>query len=160
MNKVKFFLTIALVLAAIVSTFAQNAVVPAGDNIKGTEGSISFTIGQTAYEPLSGQNLSISPGVQQAYEFFTTAVYDELPVDLDCVTYPNPVADIINIKVPQQNIRKLNYKLIGLNGKEIKHGQIDSEITSIPFGTYPSSTYILVISENSKMIKTFKIIKN
>lgn len=160
MNGLKFFMKlVTFVIFTQAASFAQQSTVASGGNIAGNGGSISYSVGQVAYETITSQSYSIAQGVQQPYEIFSTDVED-LFDDFETMVYPNPATDMVNVRISEIYFRKPDFRLLDINGKELKNGSLSQRETSIPFSSYPSGTYVLLISENGKALRSFKIIKH
>jgi hypothetical protein len=72
---------------------------------------------------------------------------------------PNPVSDILRIQLQNYPYNTIQYKIFDPFGKLITIKEADSELTEIDMGGLPPSWYILEISENKEILKTYKIIK-
>ena len=160
-KKLKFCVIILLGMSAT-SLYAQETIPAAGSDITGTNGSVSYTVGQMLYSTHSANNVgSVAHGVQQPYEI---SVISEIPDIngslLQCLVYPNPTADIITLKAESYESKEMYYKLFDINGKTIEFNQIIDLETTINLKELKSSTYYLGIINNQKELKTFKIIKN
>ena len=67
MKKYTYLLILALYSLSLNLT-AQNNTVSAGGDAEGSNGSISFTVGQVVYTSAEGSNGSVNQGVQQPYD--------------------------------------------------------------------------------------------
>lgn len=139
---------------------AQHAIVSAGENITGSGGSASYTLGQVAFQTFSGSGVSEAQGVQQPYEIsVVTASSDLKKIDLNIATYPNPVTDILTLSVDGINSSAFSYQLFNLAGEIIDQKLISNRISKINMSAYSPSTYLLQIVKDKQEIKTYKIIK-
>ena len=121
---------------------------------------MSYTIGQVAYITNTGAGGTVTQGVQQPYEFFILGINVNKDISMEMSVYPNPSVAFVNLKVVNQNLENLSYQLYDINQKLILNQKISSTETSIPMETLSSATYFLKVSDNKKVVKTFKIIKN
>lgn len=138
---------------------AQQASVSAGGNANGTTGSLSYSIGQVAYTNQVGSNGSVNQGVQQAFEIFTLGT-DEFPeIKLTMTLYPNPTASKINLLIPNYASERISWQLIDTNGRIIQSQEIMQNETQISMENLASAVYLLQVSAENKLLKTFKIIK-
>jgi hypothetical protein len=155
--------TLIIVLFVFISltTFnsqAQKSAVSAGGNAQGTSGTASFSIGQISYKSPAG-NL-VNDGVQQPYELQVLGNSTFTTIQLEMVVFPNPTSDFLNLKIADESLSKLSYKLIDINGKIIvKTTQIINNETLITMQNCPKGIYFLTVSKENKLVKTFKIIK-
>jgi hypothetical protein len=68
----KFFLTISFTLCSLGLVHAQESINASGGEATGSEGTVSYSVGQVFYSTFSDQgNGSISEGVQQNLEIET-----------------------------------------------------------------------------------------
>ena len=81
-KRLDFFITILMVFG-ISGLQAQISLPAAGGNVSGSGGSLSYTLGQVVYVPISdASGNSIEPGIQQAYELFiVSANENDLKID-------------------------------------------------------------------------------
>lgn len=139
---------------------AQKVISTAGGNVSGSQGSVSYTVGQVVYEAVKGSNGSVTVGVQQPYEISTVSGTEQAKgISLIAHTYPNPTTDYLMLKVEDSEFSSLQYQLYDMQGKMLQQQKITSGETSIQMGRYPPATYLLKITNNNQEITTFKIIK-
>ncbi len=140
--------------------YCQEAVVPSGGMATGTNGSISYTIGQVFYAAYNDEGGIIIQGVQQPYVVsVVTAIEDDLDITLECEVYPNPVVNYLTLTVDRQVNKDLFYQLFDLSGRLIEVKDISESRTIISMATKQKTIYILKVFNSNKEIRTFKIIK-
>jgi hypothetical protein len=139
---------------------AQQAVLTTGGDASGSGGTVNFSVGQIAYITVFGGQVSVSQGVQQPYEFSTLGVDNYAGISLSMIVFPNPIIDFVILKVELPLVNTLKYQLIDFSGKQLKQDKIVNEETEIIMKGLPSATYLLKISDETSVLKTFKIIKN
>lgn len=139
--------------------FAQQAVASAGGNGGGSGGKTSFTVGQTAWVPVTNEDFTVSAGVQHAYEVFVISDTRDLP-DLSMSVYPNPSAGRITLHTGGTVKPATVYQLFDGVGNLLEQQEISSSDMVISLGKLPAATYILRVLQAEKEIKVFKIIKN
>jgi Secretion system C-terminal sorting domain len=138
---------------------AQQSINSSGGNGTGTGGSFSYTVGQIDYVAATGTNGFISQGVQQPFEFFTLGNNDYPTILLQSVVYPNPTTENINLTISSYSLENLEFELYDISGKTILNQKITTNETKISMGNLSSGNYFIVVNENNKKLKTFKIIK-
>jgi len=69
-------------------------------------------------------------------------------------TYPNPVSDILNIKL-NNSFENVSFELVDLNGRKLFEGQTDA----INMSGYNAGVYILNVLQDGANVGTQKIIK-
>lgn len=158
-NKKVHFLK-ALFLLGLGSVFAQQSTVSAGGNATGSNGSVSYSVGQTVYTTATGSNGSMAQGVQQPYEIQTVLGRENFNINLQMAVYPNPTVNFLSLEIRNYNFENVQYQLYDLNGRLIATSKVASDTTTIAMEHYPSAIYFLKVVNNNTEIKTFKIIKN
>lgn len=139
---------------------AQNTIPAAGGNGIGSEGTISYTVGQIVFNTFSGANGTISQGVQQPYEISViTAIENTQGITLACSVYPNPTSRLIKLKVESFDLENLRYMLYDINGVMLLDKKIESEETEISLDSFTSSFYFLKVLNKNTEVKIFKILK-
>lgn len=159
-RKIKFiaFLPILFLSSSI---YAQQSISTTGGDATGSGGSMSYSIGQVAYQTHTGTSGSVAEGVQQPYEIsIVSGVKEAIGINLAVSAYPNPATDYLILKVESKELKGLSFQLYDLNGKVLKIEKITSNQTSIPVGNLVSATYFVKVLQGKKELKTFKIIKN
>jgi hypothetical protein len=139
---------------------SQEAIPASGGDASGSGGTLSFTVGQLGYSSNSGSNGSVAEGVQQPYEISTTVGIELSNISLDFIAYPNPTINNIVLSIKDFNNEKLNYQLYDMSGKLLKSNKVNAINTTIDMSELPVSNYVLNITNDSSIIKSFKIIKS
>ncbi len=154
----KQLITFSFILTGIVS-YGQTSVVTSGGSVSNNSGSISYSIGQVAYQSVSNTSGSVSQGVQHAFEISTLSL-EENKFNFTLNAFPNPTSENLNFHVGNYKQEKLAYKLIDLEGKVISEAPMLSEETTIEMKQLPVATYFVEVHNEVKKVQTFKIIKN
>ena len=76
------------------------------------------------------------------------------------MVYPNPATDFIRLKIENYEVENLRYQLYDINGSLLQDNKIEGNETNIVMSNYVSATYFLKVTDNNKVVKTFKIIKH
>lgn len=138
---------------------AQESINTSGKTISNVNGSLSYTIGQIVYTTNSSTAGVITQGVQQPLEIFTLGTNDFPNISLKMLIYPNPTTALVNLKIERLNSNALEYHFFDIMGNQISSQKINHAETEISLENLPSATYFLNVSDNNKIIKSFKIIK-
>lgn len=157
----KIISLICLVLP-IVEVFAQSSFVAAGGTAVGNNnGTVSYSVGQSAMQFISNNAINLSEGVQQPYEISTVGLSDYPSVILQALVYPNPTRFMVTLFISDyENISdKLIATIYDYNGKLIQNIPITESLINIPMETLSAATYFLKISEDKNILKIFKIVK-
>jgi len=137
---------------------AQDAVLSSGGEATGSGGSVSFSVGQTAYQTQTGQGISVAEGVQQPFETSANSILAALPVKLSA--YPNPTQDQLILEIEQAQGKGLRYQLLDARGRLLTQASIQSSQTVIDLQQHASGTYFLKVSLPSGESSSFSILKN
>lgn len=140
---------------------AQEAVSTSGGDAAGSGGTLSFSVGQVTYTTNIGTDGSVAQGVQQPYEIsIVTEIEEAKEISLSFSVYPNPTTNFLKLNIGNYTNENLNYQLYDGSGKIIESTKVNSNETSIFMENTARGIYFLKITENNKVVKTFKIIKN
>jgi len=140
---------------------AQEAVSAAGGNASGSGGSVSYSVGQVVYTTNTGTNGSVAQGVQQPFEIaVVTGLEEAKGITLQCSVYPNPVTDMLILRIEGEVKTQYAVSLYSVSGTCLEYKKINGTETSIDMKNRVPATYFLRVTDSSKEIKTFKIIKN
>ena len=150
--------------ASLTALQAQDAIPATGGNASGSEGSVSYSIGQVVNTTHTGTNGSVTQGVQQPYEISViNAVEEAAGICLEWIVFPNPASEAISLKVDATtslSMHSIAYHLFDINGNLLESKPIEDNITIIPIQNLLPSVYFLLITNSNKEVKLFKIIKN
>ena len=138
------------------------AVIPAiGGDYIGSGGSVSYSVGQAFYITNRGTNGSVAQGVQQAFEITDlTGIESPRGITLQYSAFPNPTSGFLKLKVEDFNMENLFYQLYDMSGKLLEYKMVKGNETIIVMSQLMPATYFLKVIQNTKEVKSFKIIKN
>lgn len=146
---------------------AQESINATGGDALGSGGSVSYSVGQVAYQTHTGTNGSVAEGVQQPYEISAvTAIEQAKGINLTVTAYPNPTTDYLTLSIGEFDISNLSYQLYDMNGKLLQNEKITGNQTSIVMSNLVPATYFVKVVvktqgiASQQEVKTFKIIKN
>ena len=157
-KNVKLMTTLLLGIA-MTSLQAQQSTTSAGGTTSGSNGSVSFVIGQVFYLNASGSNGSVTEGVLQPYEVSIITTLEEKKL-LKIKVYPVPTTDGVTLELQDEIAGKLSYNLFDISGKLLKSEQITSNETAIEMVNFAAGIYLLSVLDENKNAMSFKIIKN
>jgi hypothetical protein len=150
----------AVVICLTSSIQAQTSVNASGGDASGSGGTVSYSVGQTAYTTHSGSGGSIAQGVQHAYIISPVGI-NETDFESSLRVFPNPTTDILLLEIHSDNFGTLRYELLDLQGKVLIRGDVLEQHTTIDMSVFPAASYLLyVVNEQNKQIQSFKIIKH
>ncbi len=153
--------TVLLLGIGMLGLQAQNTIPATGGNATGAGGTSSYTVGQVVYNTYTGTNGSVAQGVQQPFEIsVVTGIEEALGISLEIMVYPNPTTEFITLKIETHEVLNLRYQLNDIKGNLLQDNKIEGNETSIVMSSLLPATYFLKVTDNKKVVKTFKIIKN
>lgn len=140
--------------------FSQSNTVSGGGNATGSNGTVSYSIGQIDYTAQSGSGGSLIQGVQQPYEIFESNSLNELGDEIVLNLGPNPTIDHLTLSTTSENQMELFYFLTDNNGKILIESTQLNNKAEISLLDYPVGMYQLIVRNANIDLKSFKIIKN
>jgi hypothetical protein len=141
------------------SLSAQYDFTSGSGELKGTGGSASQSIGQIAYTTYQSDSGKVNQGVIQPYQISILNGEEIKEINLSFNAYPNPVLNILNLRVENYGNQALSYQLFDINGRLLQFMNINTYLTEISTSDYPPATYFLRVMLEGKIFKTFKIVK-
>ena len=159
MNHLKKIFSAVFFLLSFVSLHAQTSFNAVGDEASGTEGSLSYTVGQAVFGTYTGSTGSVAQGVQQTYDITALLGAEISAIKLELVAYPNPTQEILTLKINNYKNEKLTYQLYDLHGKLWDSQSVKGAHTQLDMNNLAVGTYLLSIQDEELLVKTFRIIK-
>lgn len=159
MNQLKLILFI--VYSGFVSALqAQESFNASGGNGTGSEGTISYSVGQVVYTTQSDPTTSLVQGVQQPYEISVVTNHIQgTAQEITCSVFPNPTTDALILEVKEFNHYKLRYQLTDSDGKILEEKPVVAFQHTIDLSNLSATIYFITIFQNNNLSQTFKIIK-
>lgn len=158
LNKLKPLSLLFIYFLLIKTASCQEILGTSGGESTGSNGSIAYSIGQTAYKTNIGATGSVIEGIQHYYEIKRLNV-EENKLSFQTKLFPNPTSSYLFLQIGNYKNDALSYQIFDIQGRIIKRSQITSNKTQIDMASLPNSSYILCIIQNNKKTESFKIIK-
>jgi hypothetical protein len=153
-----FIFTILLLFNSFKFYSQQNTVASGGDYI-GSNGSLSFSVGQIDYLNIDNASGNVNQGVQQPYQILDNSV-NESDNTFEITIGPNPSFDVLIVQAEFSKMNDIQGFITDQNGKMVKERQNLSLNPSFKLNDLSSGNYFLQIENEQKLIKSYKIIKN
>ena len=150
---------VLLLFTSAVCSYAQQTTLSTGDTAQSAAGSMSYSVGQVAYQSYENAAVKVTEGIQQPYEIFVLST-TENATNKKITVYPNPVKDFLIVDFNSEKLQKGSYQFFDISGKTIKRGELKDLKNEINTSSFSAGAYILSILENGTIIKNYKIIKN
>ena len=139
---------------------AQQSFVVTGDDIKTGYGSVHHSVGQLIITSDSTRKGSIMHGVQLPIELFRNPVGVEEYEDITAEAYPNPTFDHVKIVIPEQYQGPFSISVISANGTMIESHTLNAHEMLISLANQPAGMYTIRITQESKTVSSYSIIKH
>ncbi len=145
-------------------SLSPTVVASAGGYFDNGSVSLSFTVGEVAVTTLTGGDMILTQGFQQPFELDITGVDDNKSVDWSVKTYPNPVADNLNIRFTIKSPQDFTVMIMDITGKKVfikKYVEIQpGEVKEIDMQNYHPGIYMIsVTSSDQKVRRVYKVQK-
>jgi Secretion system C-terminal sorting domain len=151
---------LVILLFTMVSSFAQEAILPAGGDGSGSGGSVAYSVGQIFYTSSDGLSDELIQGVQQPYEISIISGLEKFKeIGLTLSSYPNPVTDLLILKVESVVWEDLNFQMYNSEGKILFSDNLLNAESNIDMSALAPGMYLLKVYMEKDPVRTFKIIK-
>jgi hypothetical protein len=160
-DKDKILLLWAILLIAWISADGQalQIVSAAGQQITGTNGQVSYTVGEPAITTLSSTGNIVSQGYQQG-GLHALAIYEVSPSLYTVSVYPNPATGQLTVDI-QGLDQKAAFSLYDVGGKLLYEVSTTEQKTLVDFSHYAAGQYLLQLTDREgKIFNTQKITKS
>lgn len=152
------FLLVFLLVSVTVS--AQEAFVVTGDDLTTGFGTVNYTVGQLIVKSDSTKNGSMRHGIQIPIELFKIPVGIDEISEIHAEAFPNPTFDHVKIIIPEKYHGPFTVTLMDIKGGILEKHQMNSNEMLLSLMQHSLGTYTIVISQQSKTISSFSIIKH
>ncbi len=161
-NKPMKTICLAILLMAVMTCTgyinAQEVVAPAGNHHTTSQGSVSWTLGETVISFYSNDQFLLTQGFQHGMITISTLVgHTEWAAIFQA--YPNPAGDHLIITSQKEFNWSVKYELFGLEGKVMQHGGLLFPETKIDVHHLLPGAYFIRIYQHHRLLTTFKILK-
>jgi hypothetical protein len=152
------FLFVFLLVSVTVS--AQEAFVATGDDLTTGFGTVNYSVGQLIVKSDSTKNGSMRHGIQIPIELFKIPVGIDEISEIHAEAFPNPTFDHVKIIIPEKYHGPFTVTLMDIKGGILEKHQMNSNEMLLSLMQHSLGTYTIVISQQSKTISSFSIIKH
>jgi hypothetical protein len=152
------FLFVFLLVSVTVS--AQEAFVATGDDLTTGFGTVNYSVGQLIVKSDSTKNGSMRHGIQIPIELFKIPVGIDEISEIQAEAFPNPTFDHVKIIIPEKYHGPFTVTLMDIKGGILEKHQMNSNEMLLSLMQHSLGTYTIVISQQSKTISSFSIIKH
>lgn len=140
---------------------AQQTPNAAGGTATGAGGSVTYSVGQVVYGYRTGTGGWLIEGVQQPAEFANKLGTNDFTArEADCKLYPNPTTNALHLSFANNDYVGCEAVLTNLSGKTLQKVVLKDATTTLALENLPAAPYLLSVTKNNQITKSFKIIKN
>ncbi|MCX7551564.1 T9SS type A sorting domain-containing protein [Xanthomarina sp. F2636L] len=154
--------TFILLFGFVLGTFAQNIDKQVVASAGSTNSNSNYQLTSTVGEPVIGlkaATVNINQGFLAGVNSNATLTVEELIESKTIKIYPNPVTDIVNISIPDnnENVRVVIYNAIG---KQVGKYTINKALQNLNLSHLSGGMYLVQLHfTDTTNSKSFKIIK-
>lgn len=138
------------------SVQGQEVVSTQGDSYSNSNASMDFTVGETVINTGTDGNTTITQGFHQT-NWDLLDIEEHVPT-FEATVFPNPATHVLNIEVSE--FENVSYSLCDSKGNIVAQDELSSERTLIEVSQLAPGAYSLFLSNETKNIKTFRLVKN
>ncbi len=91
----------------------------------------------------------IKTNIQTNTIYTTQSIFEQDVESTSLSVYPNPVQNTLNVKL--EGYTKYEYSIYSANGKLVKVGQSNNEITNVDVSDLPKGIYVLQVNSDNKV---------
>ena len=157
-------LTMLIGTMSYAQSIAPQSLNSGGAKMSQANGSLSFTVGELVVLSQSdSEGNTLGSGFTASATLTTVTIQETDVTMIDVNVFPNPVSDLINIRINHSKLEQLLVSITDLEGKEVYSGKYAGISNTIGINTaaYASGTYILSLkNNNNQVLGTYKIIKH
>ncbi|MDG1159169.1 MAG: T9SS type A sorting domain-containing protein [Flavobacteriales bacterium] len=161
LNILKHFFTLTLTCLVSLNLTGQTSVNTCGGDGTGNGGSVAFSVGQVFFQIIEDQQISLSEGVQQAFEIsIIDGIEEEKPFSFAISAFPNPIMDVLHIELKDEFSGTVMFQVHDAIGNLIQEGEASSSKFTIQTTNWSGGAYYLhVYNIGSLQSSTLKIVK-
>ncbi len=155
----KFYLSIALSVSMSLLN-AQQVIGTTGDFFQTDNASLAWTLGEPVSETYTSQDNILTQGFHQG-DMTLVYIGEKEEPDTEITVYPNPFADVLNIRFKQgQPSENTMYQIFDLSGKAVVSGRLSDTDSQVNLGRLANAQYLLLIIDTSTNFKeTYSVLK-
>ncbi|WP_020568762.1 T9SS type A sorting domain-containing protein [Neolewinella persica] len=150
----------AFVLSSVLTAqeLSRSVVGSAGSYFSAVNvGNIHFTVGEIAIDRTTN-GLILERGFHHGiYELLSTSVWSSPEINLDITVFPNPTADLVNLRGDWKHDDQL--RVTDLLGRHLVERVLPLERAEVSLATYPSGTYFFTILREGRPLKSLRVIR-
>jgi len=141
-------------------TIEREVVASAGDYFVAPTFSLSWTLGEPVVETVSNDYIMLTQGFQQS-DFKITAIKEPLAGLFDISVFPNPTADVLNIRINSAKDEIITVQLYSMTGEKVISEKTREKNIQLNLADLSSASYLLSLRKlDGGLITTYVINKS
>jgi len=121
---------------------------------------LTFTAGEPLYTTVENTNNILTQGFNQTVFVSTQTTNIKEVEGYTLKVFPNPTQNIVNVEWQTEKTRALTLQITDMQGKTLLRRKTTNTSEQLDISAFADGLYILKISDNRQVIKTFKVQKN
>ena len=154
----KYMLLLLTTLITLSVSAQQFLLSTAGNSATNSESSISWSLGELATSTYSANGVTLTQGFQQPTLQVSTLIEEPDQV-ANIKVYPNPVAYQLTVDLTENKTETYKLALYNMQGKLLKVQTLEGTHATFNFRDLASGQYLLKISAENRLLKTYKVVK-
>jgi hypothetical protein len=141
----------------------METIITSGSNATGSSGTVTYSIGQVFYTYIGEESVyNVAQGIQHQEKDANLGTPEVDKPTTEIFVFPNPTIDFVTVRMTGLELEsgQRSYKLYDIQGRLLKQNTINQTEAQVSFSYLSPSIYILVLYNDNKILKSFKIIKN
>jgi hypothetical protein len=124
----------------------------------GRPGSASHPVSVENYTPKKKEaNESVGDGLKHPLQITVESGMSAENINLSGVLFPNPVSDYLELRINNIAVETYRYELFDGEEKIIQGKDMTMPVSQIGMDCFPNGRYLLKISIENKLVKSFKL---
>ncbi|NQX97491.1 MAG: T9SS type A sorting domain-containing protein [Flavobacteriales bacterium] len=156
MRNILLIILFTISIISVGQTIEREVISSNGNFYSNSAGQLSTTLGEIIISTVSSSINTLTQGFHQT-QITVTNIKDH-QTDFEMNVYPNPTSNFITIKVKELK-EKTSFSIYTVEGKMILSNSLTLLETKLNVVTFAKGNYFLKITQDKKIIKTYKIIK-
>ena len=155
----KYIYLLMLLIVSVTSnaqTIEREVVSSNGNFYSNSAGQLSTTLGEPVISTVNNGTNELTQGFQQTK--ITVTGIEDYQTEFNMNVYPNPVSEQVTIEIKEIK-EAISFSIYTTEGKLIMTSKLTELQTKLNIEGFAKGNYFLNITEQNKIIKTYKIIK-
>jgi len=159
LRKILFLLAFLCVWKLDAQTLYPEVMSTFGGDAQTTAVQLTWTAGEPFYTTVASNETILTQGFNQTLVVIEVVTIAPQFEEYQLAVYPNPTPNILNISMKAGLKNALILQIFDLQGRLLHTQKAQQNMERVDFSKFTNGVYLLKISDNQQVIKTFKIQK-